>query len=457
MKSPRTKLRPEPQFAAFAPLKFFIAYLAVTLSIAVWGPMDYYAFPIGKTLFFMGAVMISITFGYIYGNQIGVRPARRHHSGSDTFVRILFDVSLIISLIALFVSIGSALTSGQLNTDLSGIGDAYMSGYEDYERNSGSYSLAFIIYSLSLPFNFISMVLGLYYFFSMNRTRRALLIVFIVGSLLFYVVGSGKQKQIGDVLVYLIAVAALKYGVWRRPIKIKWVLVSAALAIMAIMLFVAVLGQRYSAIGVDVGNVNQRINDRVFFETSHPIFKLFGLDYGLTLSIFLSYLSQGYYGLGLALETPWQWTHFMGFSYSVSVLANRLFGFDWEWPNALVSQVGATTGWGESKWHTVFTHFATDFTFPGTVLIFGYFAYVYSRAWTSAVRYENPFAILTFALLTMGAFFMPANNQLLHSPGALFTTIVVTGLYLWFGQRFNRVSTPWKIENRRRTRTRYKQ
>jgi len=446
----RPARRPAALFATYAPLKFFLIYLAVTLALAVWGPTKYYMFPIGKTVLFMTAVMVAITFGYLYGAATQLPMPYKNRPGSSIFVRQLFDLSLAISLLSLIASIASAASSGQLNTDFSAIGDAYMAGYEGYERNTGNYSIVFIIYSFSLPFNFIALILGFYYFSVFGNVRRFLIAAFAIVSLLFYVLGSGKQKQLGDILIYLLTVAALKYGVRRKPIQLKWVVSIVGLGIVGLLAFVAVLGQRYSALGVDVANVNQRVLDRVFIDTSHPIFAIFGQDYGLNLSMFLSYLSQGYYGLGLALDMPWHWTYFQGFSYSISVLANRVLGVEWEWPNTLVHQVGVTTGWGESKWHTVFTHFATDFTFPGTVVLFGFFAYVYARAWRAAIRFENPFAILLFAQLTMGAFFMPANNQLLHSPGGLFTMIVITTLYLSIGRRYNRTGISWAEPARRR-------
>ena len=444
------RLRPsEAPFASFVPLKFTLAYLTLTLALAIWGPIDYYMFPVIRTAMFMLAVMVAMVFGYTYGIATEIKEARTIRLVDDQFVRRLLDVSLAISIIALLMSIGNASISGQLNTDISSIGDAYSAGYENYERNSGTYSLSFIIYSLSLPFNFIAMVLGLYYFFLLNPIRRLTVAGLIISSLIFYVVGSGKQKQLGDILIYLFTVAALKYGTRRKPIRVKWLVLGLTVGVLALMVFVAVLGQRYSVLGVDIANINQRVNSRIYFDTEHPLFKLVGMDYGLNLAMFLSYLSQGYYGLGLALETDWHWTHFMGFSYSISVLANRILGLDWEWPNTLLIQVANTTGWDESKWHTVFTHFATDFTFAGTAILFGYFAYVYSRAWAAAIRYENPFAILTFALLTVGAFFMPANNQLLHSPGGLFTAIVVSSLYILMGSRYNRPPSLWGGQLRR--------
>lgn len=450
----RPAQRPVAPFAMYAPLKFFLTYLALTLSLAIWGPTQYYMFPIGKTLLFMAAVMMSIATGYIYGGATELPRPFKGRPGSSEFVRSLFNVSLAISFLALAASIASSLGSGQLNTDFSAIGDAYMTGYEGYERNTGNYSLVFILYSFSLPFSFIALILGFYFYSSLGNFAKILVSTLAILSLLFYVLGSGKQKQLGDILIYLFTVAALKYGVRQKAIQLRWLLGGAGFAIVGLLAFVAVLSQRYSALGVNVGNVNQRVLDRIFIDTTHPIFAIFGEDYGLNVSLFLSYLSQGYYGLGLALETSWHWTHFQGFSYSISVLANRIFGLEWEWPNTLVYQVGLTTGWGESKWHTVFTHFATDFTLPGTVILFGFFAYVYARAWRAAIRFENPFAILLFAQLTMGAFFMPANNQLLHSPGGLFTILVVSGLYLSIGRRYNKPGVSWVSPPVRRARPR---
>lgn len=424
-------------FAAYAPVKFFTAYLGITLAIALWGPIKYSGFPVEKTLIFMLAIMAVMVFGYVIGVESALRQRPSPNPGDGAFVRRLLQISISISYAGLLLSVSSAISSGDINTSFSEVGSVYLSAYDGYERNDGQYSLQFIVYTLTLPFNFISFVWGFYYFSKLNANTRRLVVGLAIVTLMFHVLGSGKQKQLGDILIYIFAVAAVNYGVRRKSIKIKSIALVSVTAIGALMLFIAILNQRYRALGIGIDNINSRTISNMYFDKSHMIFSVFGMDYGLNVSMFLSYLSQGYYGLGLALNTDWQWTHFMGFSYSLSVLANRVFGVDWEWPNTLLHQVGLRTGWGETKWHTVFTHFATDFTFPGTVLLFGVFAYVYARAWISAVRYKNPFSILMFALLTMGAFFMPANNQLLHTPGALFTTITISVLYVGVGSKFN--------------------
>ncbi len=421
----------------YAPLYFFLGYLTLTLLLAVFGPTVYLGFPILKTVIFIYVVMFMMVIGYRSGISTALPPTRPSEAGTPRFVRNLFDISLAVSLFTLGISITESFVSGTINTDVSAIGEAYQNAYEGYVRNTGEYSFEFIVYSFSLPFNFIAFVIGFYYFRDLGRVRSYSLVILVVASLLFYVLGSGKQKQLGDILIYVLTVAGLKYGTMKDPPSFRWIAGIGAASITALVGFLVVLGQRYSVIGLDTANVNRKVLDLIYIDLNHPIFHVFGNDAGLILTLFLSYLSQGYYGLGLALETDWDWTYFMGSSYSISVIGDRLFGLEWQWPNTLVSQVGLTTGWGASKWHTVFTHFATDFTFPGTALLFGFFAYVYAHAWLSAVEYRNPFAILMFALITMGAFFMPANNQLLHAPGQLFTTCLISFLYVRFAKYYN--------------------
>lgn len=439
MKS-RNYKRNKNKFAYFAPLKFIVFWILVTFAITLWGPIGYHDFPILKTFTFLMFVLIFIIVGYTHAVNVDVHSSKIKISpkNNDKNVAILLDISLVISWFGLLYSIITSLQGGSLNTDISSIGETYIQGYEEYERNSGNYSISFILYSLTLPFTFIAFVLGFYYFSKLDISRRAIIVALTLTSLFYYVIGTGKQKQVGDILIYIFVIAALKYAIKGKKLPINLIFNAVIIGILGLFSFIYVLGSRYSALGVDIINVNQRVLNRTYIDTDHPIFLIFGDDYGLGLSFFSGYLSQGYYGLGLALETEWNWTYFQSFSYSLSVIANRFFGLEWQWPNSLLYQVGLTTGWGETKWHTVFTHFATDFTFPGTVVLFGFFSFAYARCWLKAIKYKNPFAILLFTLMTMGVFFMPANNQLMHSPGALFTLCIIVFLYLYMGPRYDK-------------------
>lgn len=423
---------------AYTPLHFLLAYLTFTLLIAIFGPTIYFNFPVGNTVTFMALTMAMMTFGFINGVRLPLKLPKADKKNSAQFVKYLFRVSLVISALSLIFVVSSAVLSGQFNTDVTAIGTTYLDGYEGYERNSGTYSFQFLLYSFGLPFSFITNIWGLYYFKKLTKIEQFAVLFVLIGSLIFYVLGSGKQKQLGDTIIYIIAVLAIKKGVSNHGIKLQTIIISLISGVIAIISFSFILSQRYTALSVDAFNYNLKSLNNIAINVDHPIFAIFGPDIGFSLTVFLSYLSQGYYGLGLATTVDHPWTYFLGFSYSLSVIFNRVFGVEWVWPNTLLYQTGVQAGWGESKWHTAFTYFASDFTFPGTVILFGFIAYLYARSWMAAIKYENPFAILMFALLTMGAFFLPANNQLFHSPGNLFTVIVIAVLYMVKARSYNK-------------------
>lgn len=422
----------------FLPLYIIFFYISFTLSVAIWGPIDYSSFSVARTTLYICAILFSISLGYYIGIKVRIPSAKNPSRFNNDFIRRLFDACLGFALVSLLMSIGLSASTGELNTNPEEIGRAYVTGYEDYERNTGNYSFSFLLYSFSLPASFVATVLGIYYYKSFNFCRRLLVLTLVFGGLFYYVVGTGKQKQLGDIFIYCFSILIIKYGRGDRLFrKNKWVIWSIVLSAFSVFGFITLLAQRYAALGMSMANINLKTSDRISIDPTHPIFSIFGSDYGFGLALFSGYLSQGYYGLSLALETDWEWTRFQGFSYSISVLASRFLGLEWQWPNNLISQIEADTGWGMSKWHTVFTHFATDFGFPGTILLFGYFSFIYARMWKEATRYSNPISILAFTLLTVGVFFIPANNQLLHTPGSLLTVLFIFILHFLYSRRFN--------------------
>lgn len=419
----------------FAPLKLTVIYIIGTFLIAAIGPIEYLNFAKGITALFLGWVILFSWIGYAHGVKAENRNrSYANYADFNPNDSILFVYSVTISLFSLFLSMTLSAWSGNFNVDLYSLGQTYIDQYESYERNTGSYSWEFLIYTLSSPFNFIAFVWGIFYFRRLSSLNKFKLYLLVVSSLYFYVVGTGKQKQIGDIVIYYIAASLMWYGSSAIRFRIGSVIRIFMISLSGIIAMLFVLGQRYSAIGVGYYNINDLSSDRMFVDFNHVIFDIFGPEIGLRIAMFGSYLSQGYYGLSLALQTDWQWTRFQGFSYSLSVIMNRFFGLEWQWPNSLLYQVGLRTGWGESKWHTVFTYFATDFTFPGTVVLFGFFSVVYAKSWIGVTISRNPYAVLTFTLLTFGVFFIPANNQLLHTPGGLLTVAFVSILSIWRGR-----------------------
>ena len=418
------------------PIRLLLAFIAATFLLNVFGPVSYLGFRPWLTASFLALVCLAMWIGF----GLGVRVFEREQASSAALMpgkdhRPLFYLCLTVALAGLAISVSQAVLAGQLNMSAADLGQTYIDAYANYERNTGSYSATFIIYSLSAPAAFIASVWGLMYFRRLSLAMRLAVVVLIGGSLLFYTIGSGKQKHLGDTLIYLLAVWAIAYGRAGKAVNWRVVVPALVLVFLAVVGFIAILGQRYEALSIDIFNVNVRGHPLLSYDLDHPLFAWLGYDVGFGFSMLSGYLSQGYFGLSLALETHFTWSYMLGFSYSLMVIADRVFGLPFVISHTYPALVGAETGWDESKWHTAFTHWASDVTFPGTIILFGLFAYVWAKAWNRALVQDNPYAVLLFALMLQGAIFLPANNQLFISPGSVATVIIVIVLYVRYAGR----------------------
>ncbi|MBK7978839.1 MAG: hypothetical protein IPK06_02270 [Ignavibacteriae bacterium] len=127
---------------------------------------------------------------------------------------------------------------------------------------------------------------------------------------------------------------------------------------------------------------------------------------------------------------------FVGHSYSLTIFLDKIVGLPVSISETYPYRVGAATGWGESKWHSIFSWFASAFTFVGTLFIFIPIGYIYAITWQEA-KYKNPFSIILFSILTLGLIFVPANNQLLHTPEGYLSTIFFILMWSFQHKRYN--------------------
>lgn len=431
----------------YMPIWFFTAYLAFTLALALFGPLDYIDFPKLKVAAYVTFVVVCCGIGYHFGIESAkglTAPPVRVFSQAGRKIPKAFDLILAVAMLGLSGYLASSIATGTLNTNLTALGETYASTYEGYQRNTGSYSLAFIAYSAFSAPMFIASVWGLYYFRRINLPRKLMVATIILGTVLIFTLGSGKMKQLGDFVIYVIAIAAITRAASGRGFSPRFIITLSVIAVIGLALFAFIVSQRYAVIGVDALNINQKTSWHVKYDTTHPIFQFFGPGVGLAVSLVSNYLTGGYYGLGLTLDSAPTWSHFLGSSYSMSVIGERVFGLPSGYDTSYPYLVGVETGWGEAHWYSVFPWFASDFTFVGTGILFGLFAFWYARAWLESIILADPYAVMLFTLMTVGVFYVPANNQLMHSPGALATLGLVAGLYLMTGtQRRQSVRRVW--------------
>lgn len=359
---------------------------------------------------------------------------------NQSILTFIFRSCLVIAVLLMTYELLNTVRSGGLKFSLANSATAYFEAYTDYVRNSGSYGMRFLITSMGAFPLFVAQVLGLFYFKVLDRTTRLAVIYLFVVTVLVYTIGGGKQKQFGDMIIYMLSVLLANQAAKGR-LKFKDVATVAGVLLGGIYVLLVLLAFRYQAIGVSLDSLNHNLHPLIDYREGYWLESVLGEAFAFPLVMFSGYLSQGYYGLSLSLEQPFTWTSFAGSSYSVSVILNQFFGAEFWVERSYPYLVGYSTGWGQTKWHTVFAWLASDLTFTGVVPFMGLMGFIYGRAWREILAHRNPFALMMFALMNVGLAYAPANNQLMHTPGALSTSFAVFAVYFLFHANFNAAPT----------------
>jgi len=400
--------------------------------------MDYDKLPVAA---YMMSFLILFSVGYILGliernDQI---KSTKHEYQSMNLQKVLFWVKISIIMITFiqFVNLTFSFYDGSLNLSVSKMGEAYVNAYKDYERGMGNLRISFLIQTLTYVPYLVTLILGAFYFDKLPRVYRYLIVFSYVSIILLETIGHGKQKQLGDIFIFLMIIFLLKTdltNLYTRKRLLKKIFI---FGISAISLLVTVLYFRYSALNINASNINDKVHELMEYDTHSLIFNIFGDQIGFPLSVFTGYLSQGYYGLSLSMQEPFEWTYFMGNSYSLTVFMQRFLGVPIDFHDTYPYRAALHTGWEDNKWSTVFSWFAGDFTFIGTLFLFTLIAFFYAKVWKEAYLYQNPISIVLFAMLTIAFLYIPANNQLLHTPGSIIAVFYFLIMWIFKHKKFN--------------------
>lgn len=425
------------------PLFFFIGYLAFTLLLTVAGPVVYLHFDPVRVGLYLSAITAAVVTGYVVATRrTMVTPTSNTPSVNSNWESFFFKILLGVSSLGFLFTLATFISQGA-NLSISGVGEAY---FDLYERERGAaasgYSLSFILYSVLAPFIFMLNIFGLYYFKNFGLLGKILVVMSVFGSPILFMLNAGQQKTIGDLVVYIGCVFVFIASRQRKPISLKTYAFLAAVGIAAVYVFSFILSNRYTAIGVGAHNINYREIDLIYYDTNHPVYSIFGPDRGFAISAVVMYLTNGWNGLSYALHTEPTWSYFYGSSYSIAVIAERYLDMPSVLDLTYPSVTAYESGWGTTRWYSVFSWFASDLTWFGTIPLFGWLGYVYGRCWAEIVEFRNPFSMLLFSLLTLGVVMMPANNQLMQTPGGLATLGLTVVMYLMYRRRYNMVRIP---------------
>ncbi|EGR2415810.1 putative oligosaccharide repeat unit polymerase [Vibrio cholerae] len=409
----------------YLPVNIFLIYTIFVYAALFFGPIKYVEMDYLAVILFCSVFAIMMLLGFIKGvsGSFHVEPEPLGKKSEK-----LINFIIILSVIIAFKLWGQFILSGR-SLSLASMGDNYVSSYDGYTRGQASIGFSYIFAIFEQTLTTICLLVTFSHFGTLKKNIKIMALFVVLTYLLVNVIGSGKQKYLGDVLIFLSYSYLIKMSIFRRKIGINKFIGYTALISVFICLFSFILNSRYSAIGINSGNISDSLHPLIVWDSGSILFDVFGEELAFPIGMFLGYFSNGLYGLSLSLHMDFEWTYLVGNSYSLSRIIEVVISS----PGLILANSypfrAEELGWGLDKWHSAFSWFASDVSFPGVIVLGAFFGFFYGRIWKGAQSNRNAFSKPIFIYLSLGAVFIYSNNQMFHSLSGVFTFVILISLY----------------------------
>jgi hypothetical protein len=182
----------------------------------------------------------------------------------------------------------------------------------------------------------------------------------------------------------------------------------------------------------DMGSM--RLMGQVNADLSHPLLRplpptLRGAALALTFT-----QTHGYLALSLALNMPFKPCWGVCHSYFLHIVERRLTGRGTLQERGYPDRLEQQYDWSLTQfWHTTYTWFASDVSFPGTIVLVALVGRLFAKTWVETLPGDNPYAAGLFVLIVTILYYLPTNNIVLGQPSGFMSFWLL--LLLWQSTR----------------------
>ncbi|AIL69427.1 putative oligosaccharide repeat unit polymerase [Vibrio vulnificus] len=409
----------------YLPVNIFLCYTLFVFVALFFGPVKYFGMDYFAVVLFCIAFTTMMLLGFIKGvsGSFYVTPIPVGPKSQKLIYLIIF-----LAVIIAFKSWFQFIVSGK-SLSLAAIGQNYVSSYDGYERGQASIGFSYILVILEHTLTTLCLLVVFSHFGTLKRSIKIMALFVIFSYLVVNVIGSGKQKYLGDILIFLSYSYLIKMAVNNKRISINKIVGYSLLILIFIIIFSFILSSRYSAIGIDSVNISRSLHPLIFWDSDSVLVDILGEEVAFPIGMFLGYFSNGLYGLSLSLHMEFEWTYLVGNSYSLA----KIIEVTTSEPGLILANSypfrAGELGWGLDKWHSAFSWFASDVSFPGVIILGAIFGFFYGRVWKGALSNKNVFSKPIFIYLSLGAIFLYSNNQMFHALSGVLTLAILVVLY----------------------------
>ena len=415
------------------PYRIFRSYILLTLLLALFGPIKY-----DMDLFYT-VLMVIYMLAFLLITRIAMNSATHYVSHRKASSRDYFSLMFILKVaILLCLGIKSMLVISSVSLyGVPSFDNFFITLANVYTEMHNGEFIGNIYRQIDTFCTFIfyfAMFVGIFWFRKLGFIFKSILIVDISLDMIYQILYIGTQRSLITIAILflaMIAQSAIKenYHVDKRKIaKIIGIVIVSLVVVMNI------LSARKGIWDANYYTSSSR------YDFEHLLLIPFVSQKAkYDVCTVISYLTQGYYGITLSFQVPFEWTYFLGSVRGLNSIITQLIP---QIPDMSLMTYPVRAGElfhvnGFAYWYTAFPWLASDFTFVGALLIMGIVGKLYMKTWIQTVKYKNPLAFMVFTLLTIEYIFIIANNQLFIQRGESLATIVLLIVYGLFNKKFN--------------------
>lgn len=393
----------------------YLLYISLSVLLFYFGPLSYPMVNVEVTLMYILLCYGTLFSGMFFGSKFIHVSGKQGVNLNPKIIYKFFSIVSILFATFIIYKVSNGYIFDSLMKGVFDSGDAYYSNLQS-EKESSVITQLMTFFS---PLTILALTLGATLFKEFNLNERLLFILLITINVMSYIV---KGTNFGVFLTLVPVIIAIILNSQNGKLFTKKTFSIYLLFSVFLIYFLLAMATRLNIDYIPTRLSGVLINKEFF------LFKILPNSVSLSVSVASSYISQGYYGLSLAFNYPFDSTYGFGSgSFILSKFGNLV---DPElWNNTY--QYKMHDLWSSSiQWHTAFLWLANDVSLFGVFIllfIFGAFsAVVYKEA-----KINNSFLSKgLFSVITIILFFLPANNILGGNP-FIFASFVSLSL-LWF-------------------------
>lgn len=420
------------------PMRIVQTYLCLTILLYTLGPLRWPTHNSVLLYTFLFVAQFALYLGYrISMNSIKARQVLR--SDTTAFRRIL-EAMIVITLG--FGILNATRYAGLTAVSLQGLVEKVKYGLlnpaQQYQAKSeiAGFGGKALTYSSTLlgPLLWSTLPMSLLHFKTLRPLFRLLAILWVVVEISRWL-AIGTNKGIFDMLITCGTVALmirmrswyadnagtpLRHSQRRRKTQL----------ILIVLTIMTVLSIAYfsNAVGDRLGGNWEGFVGPASFDQGSLVMKLCPPPLQPTLIYLTSYLSQGYYGLSIALPLPWTPMFGVGNSAFLMAKLDPVFGIDLnQYSYQTKVEAYGWDAWG--NWHTIYVWLANDVSFVGVIPLMFVLGYFFAEVVKAAIIRRGNLASVILCLLFVMFFYFPANNQVFSFPSTFMAFWVLT--FLW--------------------------